>query len=145
MSYNLEQYREKREKVLGVKRATIGFGRLSAFFAAGILFLVSIVIIPQMITFLNNRNLDDVIYRLKDNGAWSTATIKTLEKIPGVVSVIKDDKNHRLILTFNRTRTQPAGITGILKQKKIDVVQLNVIDHSQRLASLKKEAEFEAL
>ena len=145
MNYNLEQYREKREKVLGARHGTISFGRLSSFFATGIVLLVAIVVIPQMIDFFQNRNLDDVIYRLKNKSSWSTATPMTLEKIPGVVNVIRDEKNHRLILTFNRTRTQPTEITKILKQQKIDVVQLNVIDHNQRLASMKKEAEFEAL
>lgn len=145
MNYNLEQYREKREKVLGARHGTISFGRLSAFFATGIVLLVAIVVIPQMIDFFHNRNLDDVIYRLKNKSSWSTATPMTLEKIPGVVNVIRDEKNHRLILTFNRTRTQPTEITRILKQQNIDVVQLNVIDHNQRLASMKKEAEFEAL
>lgn len=145
MTYNLEQYRDKRGKVLGVQRRALSFGRASAFFATGILLLVGIVVVPQMVTFLYQRNLDDVIYRLKDNNSMSSALLESIKEIPGVVKVIKDEKKQRLILTFNRTQTKPEGITGMLKQQKIDVIQLNVIDHRQHLATLKKEAVFEAL
>ena len=145
MSYNLEAYRTKREKVLGVKSNTVSFGKISTFLAGGIMLIIAIVVIPQMANFLKNRNLEDVIYRLNNNTDWSSAPFQALDKIPGVVAITKDQNNHRLIITYNRTQTKPVLISGILKQQNMDVIQLNVISHNQRLTSLKTEAKFETL
>ena len=145
MTYNLERYRKKREKVLGAGGKTVSFGRLSTLFATGVILLIGVGVLPRMNDIWHNRNLDDIIYRFENVKQWPVTALDTIETIPGVIDVIRDEKNNRLILTFNRNRTRPTEITHALQQQDMEVIQLNVINHSQRLAGLKKEATFEAL
>lgn len=145
MDYDLEKYRAKREKVLGVKKHFFSLGRILAVFSIAIVLLVSVAVVPQMATFFKNRHLDDIIYRLKDDTVLSPDAMAAIAAIKGVTGVNRDRENHRLILTFNRERTQPHAVTNQLSQVATGIIQLNVISHRQRLANLKKEKEFEAL
>ncbi len=145
MEYDLEKYRTKREKVLGVKKRFFSLGRLLTIFSVAVVVLVSAAVLPQMAAFLKNRHLDDIIYRLKDDTVLTPDTIAAITAIKGVTGVNRDSENQRLILTFNREQTKPHAVTNQLSQVATGIIQLNVISHRQRLANLKKEKEFEAL
>ncbi len=145
MAYDLEKYRTKREKVLGVKKRGISFGQLTAGFTLLIFMAVGFVVIPQAIAFFSTRNLDDVIYRLNDDRVWSEGTLQSVRSLKGVESVHEESGKKRVIITFNRNLLQPEQISKALEKHGQEVVLLNVVGHSQRLKILAEEAKFEAL
>ncbi|MCK4838786.1 MAG: hypothetical protein KAS94_08270, partial [Desulfobulbaceae bacterium] len=71
MAYDFEKYREKREKVLGVRKRGLSFGAVAALVAAVIVLGLGGVAVPKTISYFTTRNLDDAIYRLADSTAWS--------------------------------------------------------------------------
>ncbi|PKN16352.1 MAG: hypothetical protein CVU68_11875, partial [Deltaproteobacteria bacterium HGW-Deltaproteobacteria-3] len=71
MAYDLEKYREKRERVLGVKKRGMGFGRVATLVSLAILLGLGMVVIPRSIAFLKNRQLEDAIYKLSGERAAS--------------------------------------------------------------------------
>ncbi len=64
MTYDLEKYRDKREKVLGVKKKGISFGAWAATVSAIIIVGLISMVAPKSIAYFTTRNLDDVIYKL---------------------------------------------------------------------------------
>ena len=66
MSYDLEKYRDKREKVLGVKKRGISFGTLAGIVSLAIILGMGAVVVPKAIAYLNTRHLDDAIYKLQN-------------------------------------------------------------------------------
>ena len=46
MAYNLEKYRGKREKVLGVKKRGISFGALASIVSLVIILGMGVVVVP---------------------------------------------------------------------------------------------------
>jgi hypothetical protein len=76
MSYNLEKYRDKREKVLGVKKRGISFGTLAATVSMIIILGLGVVVVPKSIAYFNTRHLDDAIYKIKVTEAWPQEIIE---------------------------------------------------------------------
>ena len=93
MAYNFEKYREKREKVLGVKKRGISFGTLATVVSLVIIVGLGIVVVPKSIAYFNTRHLDDAIYKLQDTESWSQETISSIRQLPGVQNVETDAKS----------------------------------------------------
>ena len=71
MGYDFEKYRDKRDKVLGVKRRGLSFGMLATMVSFVIVLGLGIVVVPKSIGYFSTRNLDDAIYKMDDASAWS--------------------------------------------------------------------------
>ena len=144
MAYDLEKYREKREKVLGIKKRGWSFGKLAA--------LMSVVIIGGLVTlaggkavaYLTTRNLDDVIFKLESATAWPGETTSALVRLEGVKRIHNDTNGTRLVVTFDRTVTDVHGLTEFFRAEGLNVIMLNQMNHHQHMAVQKREAELEA-
>ena len=145
MAYNFEKYREKREKVLGVKKRGISFGSLAAFVSMVIILGLGVVVVPKSIAYFNTRHLDDAIYKLQDADTWSHETINGIMDITGVKEVATDSNGARIVVTFDKLITDTKNFTAFFKQKEVKTILLNRVSHTQRLKTLKREAKFEGL
>ena len=142
MAYNFEKYREKREKVLGVKKRGISFGTLATVVSIVIILGLGIVVVPKSIAYFNTRHLDDAIYKLQDTESWSQETISSIRQLPGVQNVETDAKSSRIVITFDKSITSTPDINAFFKQKDIKTVLLNQVSHHDRQKILEKEAKF---
>ena len=145
MSYNLEKYRDKREKVLGVKKRGISFGTLAMLVSLVIVIGLAGVVAPRSITALQARHLDDAIFKMPAEAAASAPLLDEVRDLPGVKEVALDSNGHRIVVTYHRSRTNADQIASFFRMKRIPVVLLNTVDHGHRLHTLKKEAQREAL
>lgn len=145
MSYNSEKYREKREKVLGVRSRGLNFGKLATIVSLCIVFGLGAVVVPKAIGYFNTRNLDDAIYKMSDSSPWNQEIVLAVDALDGVRQALTDNHNTRLVVTYDRHHTSTKTIENLFKNKGLKVDLLNNIDHRQRMSTLKKEAEFEAL
>ena len=143
MTYDLEKYRDKREKVLGVKKRGISFGTLATIVSIVIIFGLGVVVVPKSIAYFNTRHLDDAIYKLQSANTWSQETINGISEIIGVKEVITDNNGTRIVVTFDKSVTDTKNFVAYFKQNKIKATLLNRISHTQRLKILKEEAKFE--
>ena len=144
MAYDLEKYRSKREKVLGVRKRGLSFGTVAALVAAVIVIGLGGVAVPKTITYFSTRNLDDAIYKLADSGKWDQKVVGEIDDLPGVRSVLTDNHDTRLLITFDRHESGPEKFKIVFVSAGLDAELLNRMDHRQRQVILKKEAEFEA-
>jgi copper chaperone CopZ len=142
MAYDLEKYREKREKVLGVKKRGLSFGTLAAIVSLVIIFGLGVVVVPKSIAYFNTRHLDDAIYKLQNASTWPQEIITGISGLAGVKSVETDDNNSRVVVTFDKTITGTPDINAFFKQNNIETVLLNQINHAHRQKILEKEAKF---
>jgi len=142
MAYNFEKYREKREKVLGVKKRGISFGALSAVVSLVIILGLGVVIVPKSIAYFNTRHLDDAIYKLRSADAWSNEIITGISELAGVKGVETDKHNSRVVITFDKSVTDTPIINAFFKQKNIETVLLNQLSHANRQKILEKEAKY---
>ncbi|MFH1021592.1 MAG: hypothetical protein V1782_13425 [Pseudomonadota bacterium] len=140
MAYDLEKYREKRERVLGVKKRGLGFGRVATLVSLAILLGLGLVVIPRSITFLQTRQLEDAIYKLSGERAGSELVLAELKKQEGVREVAVDAHGSRVVVTFNKELLDTARISAFLLKQGAQAVLLNEVGHSQRLHTMKKEA-----
>ena len=145
MAYNLEKYRDKREKVLGVKKRGISFGTLASIVSMVIILGMGVVVVPKSIAYFNTRHLDDAIYKLQGADTWPPEIITGLNDLTGVREIVADSHGTRIVVTFDKSITDTKNFTAFFKQKEIDSVLLNRVSHTQRLKTLKKEAKFEGL
>ena len=145
MAYNFEKYREKREKVLGVKKRGISFGSLAAIVSMVIILGLGVVVVPKSIAYFNTRHLDDAIYKLQGADTWAHETINGIRDLAGVEEVATDSNGARIVVTFDKSITDTKNFTAFFKQKEIKTILLNRVSHTQRLKTLKKEAKFEGL
>lgn len=143
MSYDLEKYRVKRERVLGVRKRGLSFATASSLVAGIIILGLAGIAAPRAITYLTTRNLDDAIYRLADSGTWSPEVVELLAAQPGVSRAVADQHSARLVLTFNRNDTDLASLEALLNSKGLKAELLNRTDHRQRLTILAKEGNSE--
>ena len=144
MAYDLEKYRSKREKVLGVRRRGLSFGTVAALVAAVIVIGLGAVAVPRTIEYFITKNLDDAIYKLADSGKWHQPVVDSIKDLPGVRKVLTDNKETRLVITFDRHESGPEKFKVVFTSANLDAELLNRMDHRQRQVILKKEAEFEA-
>jgi copper chaperone CopZ len=142
MAYNFDKYREKREKVLGVKKRGVSFGTLATIVSLVIILGLGIVVVPKSIAYFNTRHLDDAIYKLQDVATWSTEVITGIKDLAGVKSVETDTNNSRIVITFDKSVTGTADINAFFKQQNIQTVLLNQVGHADRQKILEKEAKF---
>ncbi len=139
MAYDLEKYRDKREKVLGVKKRGISFGALAAIVSLVIVLGFGVVVIPRAVAFLNNRNLDDVIYKVQGAPAWPAGIVAGVKELPGVKDVSRDEGSVRMVITLDRTSTDSNAISAFFKRRGLDVVLLNKVSHQQRRQTIAQE------
>ena len=139
MAYNPEKYRDKREKVLGVRRRGIGFGALALIVSGLILLGFGWTIIPQSVAWWSGRNLEDAIYKLKNGGAWPAEVASAIGVLPGIKKAATDKDGTRLVVTFDRTVSDPRRLTPLFEKKGLEAVLLNRVGHRHQMDSMKKE------
>jgi hypothetical protein len=142
MAYDIEKYRDKREKVLGVKKRGVSFGTLAAIVSMVIIFGLGVVVVPKSIAYFNTRHLDDAIYKLQNADTWNPEVITGIQDLAGVKSVETDNNSSRIVITFNKSITGTPDINAFFKQKDIQTVLLNQVNHADRQKILEKEAKF---
>ena len=147
MTWDPEKYREKRERVLGIRKKGISFSIMAAIVSAAILLGLGAVTVPGTVSLWQTRHLDDAIYRLTSGHAWPDQALAGIRGISGVKKVTKDHHGGRLVITFDRRRTGPEKMAGMLKEHGISFVLLNQVNHRQhrQIAAEEKEAESETL
>jgi len=145
MAWDPEKYREKREKVLGIKKRGISFGSLAVIVSMVILLGFAFVSIPGAISYIQNRNLDDAIYRLVENNAWPGSLVEEIKQLDGVREAAQDTHGTRLVITFDRSLSGPDTFAVLFEQKNLEVALLNQVNHQQRQTTLEKESEDETL
>lgn len=145
MTYDIEKYRYKREKVLGLKKRGLSFGTLAAIVSFSIIAGLSFVVIPKTVDYIATRNLDDAIYKLENSAVWPKDIIKGLLGIGGVKNAINDKDSTRLVVTFDRRDVDTIKFSTLFKQKGLKATLLNRLSHRQRLTTQREEKKFEAL
>jgi len=140
MAYDFEKYREKRERVLGVKKRGLGFGLVAGFVSFAILLGLGLVVIPRSIAFLQNRQLEDAIYKLSGERSESEQALAELKKQDGVREVVVDGHGSRVVVTYNKEALDTARISAFFLKQGTQAVLLNEVGHGQRMHTMKKEA-----
>ena len=142
MAYNFEKYREKREKVLGVKKRGVSFGTLASIVSLVIILGLGTVVVPKSIAYFNTRHLDDVIYKLQNAENWSQEAVTAIQQLTGIKNVETDTNSSRLVITFDKSMTSAQDIDAYFKKQNIQTVLLNEISHADRQRIMAKEAKF---
>ena len=145
MAYDLEKYRNKREKVLGVKKKGISFGAWAAMVSAIIVVGLISMVAPKSIAYFTTRNLDDVIYKLSGEQVWPQDVIHTIATLNGVKLAIADKQGARLVITFDRSITGIEDMSNFFEAQGYHAVLLNRVNHRQRIQTEQEEAELETL
>ena len=141
MVWDPETYREKREKVLGIRKRGLSFGSLFAIVSLGILLGFAFVSVPGAVSYLSTRHLDDAIYKLAGNSVWEGALVAQIRKMDGVRAAEQDIHGTRLVVTFDRRSTNPTTFDSLFKQKKLNAALLNRVSHRARQSTLAAEKE----
>lgn len=141
MPYNLDKYRAKREKVLGVRKRGLSFAAAAALVAGATLLGLGVIAAPGAIDYLTTRNLDDAIYKLADNTTWSQEVVTEIAALPGVSRAVADQHDARLVITFNRNDTDLGQLEALLNRRGLKPELLNRTDHRQRRTILAKETK----
>ena len=143
MSYDFDKYRDKREKVLGVKKRGISFGTLAAIVSMVIILGLGVVVVPKSIAYFNTRHLDDVIYKLQVADTWPEEVIVSIKNLAGVKGVEADTHSSRIVITFDNSIADTKEFNSLFKKSGVKAILLNRISHTQRLETLAEEAKFE--
>ncbi len=143
MAWNPETYREKREKVLGIRKRGISFGSLSAIVSLVILLGFAFVSVPGAVSYIQTRHLDDAIYKLAGNTAWEGSLVAEIRQLVGVSAAEQDTHGTRLVVTFDRRTVGPDAFSALFKQKNLETALLNRVSHRQRQTTLEAEKELE--
>ncbi|OGR26405.1 MAG: hypothetical protein A2277_02430 [Desulfobacterales bacterium RIFOXYA12_FULL_46_15] len=141
MVYDPEKYREKREKVLGIKKRGIGFGTLAVIVSLVVITGLSIATVPQAVSYISTRNLDDAIFKLESGTSWPDSIIPEMTVVEGVKAAVKDKNDTRLVVTYDRRKATVYSIKAYFDQKGLDAVLLNEVNHRQHLTISKAEEE----
>jgi len=143
MLYDPEKYREKREKVLGIKKRGLSFSTVASIIAGLIIFGIGFVTVPSAVSYITTRNLDDVIYKLDKDMIWKDAVVIKIEAVKGVAFLKKDKHDTRLVITFDRREADLSDFTAVFSKNNLKATLLNRVNHRQRQTTLKEEAELE--
>ena len=143
MSWDPEKYREKREKVLGVRRRGLSFGALCLIVTCIVVAGIGGLGLPGTLSYLATRHLDDAIYRLQGNGTWPEGLVAELAGMDGVAAASTDTHATRLVITYDRRQAQPEGFSSLFKGRDLKAALLNTVGHRQRMATLAREKEAE--
>jgi len=141
MVYDPEKYREKREKVLGIKKKGIGFGTLAMVVSFLVIAGLGAVTIPRLVSYMTTRNLDDAIFKLEADSSWPENEISGITSIEGVKEIIKDKNGTRLVVTYDRGKVKLSTLTDVFARQDLKVTLLNEVNHRQHQGTLKKEEE----
>ncbi len=141
VAYDPEKYREKREKVLGIKKRGLGFGTIAMIISVVIISGLSVVTIPQSISYMSTRHLDDAIFKLESDRNWPEEIIAGLNEIDGVKFSTRDKNHSRLVVTYDRRESSFSSINALFEKHNLDVTLLNQVNHRQHQSTLKKEEE----
>ena len=141
MAYDPEKYREKREKVLGIKKRGFGFGTMAMIVSALIILGLSAVTVPQAISYVSTRHLDDAIFKLESNSKWPSGVITGISALKGVKKTQKDDQTTRLVVTYDRRLVNISTITAQFDHQDLNVTLLNQVNHRQHQHTMKQEEE----
>lgn len=141
MVYDPEKYREKREKVLGVKKRGMGFGILSMMVSMAILAGLGGVTVPQAVSYLQTRHLDDAIFKLESGSTWTQGALAGLKALDGVKKTTADPRTTRLVVTYDRRRVKTSHMMALLGRNDLKITLLNQINHRQHQTTMNKEEE----
>jgi hypothetical protein len=141
MAYDPEKYRDKREKVLGIRKRGMGFGTIAMVVSLVIIVGLSFVTVPQAISYMATRHLDDAIFKLESESKWPEGVIPGITAIDGVKNTLKDSHTTRLVVTFDRRKVKISNINALFDQHNLDVTLLNQVNHRQHQNTLKNEEE----
>ncbi len=141
MAYDPEKYREKREKVLGIRKRGVGFGTIAAVVSLVIILGLSVVTVPQAVSYMTTRHWDDAIFKLESGTTWPGEVIAGINAIEGVKNSVNDKNHTRLVITFDRRIVSLSRITALLDQHEISATLLNQVNHRQHQSTMKKEEE----
>ncbi len=146
MGYDHEKYREKREKVLGAKKKRgLAFSTISTMVAMVIILGLGILVVPRAVDYMATRNLDDVIYKLETPDKWPNDILVHVSGINGVAETKVDKNNSRLVITFDRGVVDTDRFAAVFRNQRLVAIQLNRMNHRQRMVNLEEEENFEAL
>lgn len=135
MTYNADTYREKREKVLGVRKRGLSFGVAAVVVSLIIIVGLGAVALPKALTWLQTRHLDDAIYKRRDGHPWPPDVGESLRALPGVRNAVADKKGTRLVVTFDRRVMDAGRITAHLSSLKLEPDLLNQTPHGSGVTS----------
>lgn len=141
MAYDPEKYREKREKVLGIKKRGFGFGTIAMIVSVVIILGLSVVTVPQAISYVSTRHLDDAIFKLESDSKWPESVITGIRTIKGVKNTDKDDQTTRLVVTYDRRLVTLSTINAQFDKQDLNVTLLNQVNHRQHQNTIKQEEE----
>ena len=141
MTYNPEKYREKREKVLGIRKRGLGFGTISMIVSTVIILGLGVVTMPQAVSYMTTRHWDDAIFKLETGSNWPEKVIADLNAIDGVKNSVNDKNHTRLVITFDRRVVNLSSLTTVFEQHTISATLLNQINHRQHQTTMKEEEE----
>jgi hypothetical protein len=141
MVYDPEKYREKREKVLGIKKRGFGFGTIAMVVSVVIILGLSVVTVPQAISYVSTRHLDDAIFKLESDSKWPESVITGIRTIKGVKNTDKDDQTTRLVVTYDRRLVTLSTINAQFDKQDLNVTLLNQVNHRQHQNTMKQEEE----
>ena len=141
MAYDPEKYREKREKVLGIKKRGFGFGTIAMIVSVVIILGLSVVTVPQAISYVSTRHLDDAIFKLESSSKWPDSVITGIRTMKGVKNTDKDDQTTRLVVTYDRRLVTLSTINAQFDKQDLHVTLLNQVNHRQHQNTMKQEEE----
>ncbi|MBC2704098.1 hypothetical protein [Desulfobacula sp.] len=141
MAYDPEKYREKREKVLGIRKRGLGFGTIAVIVSLVIIVGLSVVTVPQAISYMATRHLDDAIFKLESDSTWPESVITGINTIQGVKNTVTNKHTTRLVVTYDRRLVNLSKITAKFEQPNLNVTLLNQVNHRQHQNTMKKEEE----
>ena len=144
MLYDPEKYREKREKVLGIRKRGLSFLTVASIIAGLIILGIGFVTVPSAVSYITTRNLDDVIYKLDKDMTWKDAVVIKIEAVKGVAFLKKDKHDTRLVITFDRREADLSDFTAVFSKNNLKATLLNRVNHRQRQTTLKEEEKLEA-
>jgi spore coat protein CotH len=141
MAYDPEKYREKREKVLGIKKRGIGFGTLAVIVSVFLVAGLGAVTVPRAVSYMATRNLEDAIFKLETGASWPKTAISELSAMEGVKQIVQDKNGSRLVVTYDHRKVKTdAVIEGFVRQD-LKVTLLNEINHRQHRTTMENEEE----
>ena len=141
MAYDPEKYREKREKVLGIKKRGIGFRTLAMIVSVLVVAGLGVVTVPRAVSYMAIRNLDDAVFKLESGASWPKTAISELSAMEGVKQIVQDKNGSRLVVTYDHRKVKTdAVIEGFVRQD-LRVILLNEVNHRRHRTTMKHEEE----
>lgn len=139
MAYDPEKYREKREKVLGLRKRSLSFGMISTIVSVIILIGLSAVTLPQVAGYLSTRHLDDAIFKLESGLKWPSELLAEIKGLENVDLNQGNKEQARLVVTYDRRSDTLKKVTALFDTYGLTVTLLNSVGHRQHLKTMKQE------